>query len=417
MMEEAPPDIKRRRIAAAGGSPQRIRCLTNLPSGILAHAASFLAEPSKALFAVALDGNSAASTNERSSAIVGNQWSILDFGGIEEELATKLNDDDIEKVLLCIDAVNKVKRLKLTNCVNITGAGLEPLRGSLIIEQIDLSLVGEHQRPHISPEPHISCSHVLPILDSIIEREGCSLMHLQFPHVWREVPSAESEFHAFILRYNQMRGNWEEIGCLECNRNLPFGSDEWIDGDVFDPFFYGTHSSTCYGCMKHYCYRCVINGEWQLGSIMGNCVMCKRDYCVDCIEMHTCRSCNGQNCNDCYGYECHQCNEKICSKCVERGHRNFKCDDCNVVVCFQCCVVGGEENKVHFCDQCSDRCCDECRFQKFRQGEQDCAECIKRIAPLLVGECNRLYEGNERLQAEVTELKREIKELKSRSRN
>ncbi|KAK1740900.1 SPX domain-containing protein [Skeletonema marinoi] len=216
MMEESHPDIKRRRISAADGSPQRIiRCLTDLPSGILAHAASFLADPSKVLFAVALDGNSAASPNERSSAIVGNQWSILDFGGIEKELAVKLNDEDIEKVLLFIDAVNRVKRLKLTNCVNITGVGLEPLRGSLIIEQIDLSLVGEHQRPNISPEPQISWSHVLPILDSIIEREGCSLMHLQFPQVWREEPSAESEFHAFILRYNQMRRNREEISCLE----------------------------------------------------------------------------------------------------------------------------------------------------------------------------------------------------------
>ena len=81
-----------------------------------------------------------------------------------------------------------MKRLKLANCVNITGAGLEPLRGSLIIEQIDLSLVEEHQRPKINPEPQISWGHVLPILDSIIEREGCSLMHLQFPSVWRDEP-------------------------------------------------------------------------------------------------------------------------------------------------------------------------------------------------------------------------------------
>ncbi|KAK1740898.1 hypothetical protein QTG54_008150 [Skeletonema marinoi] len=163
MMEEAPIDIKRRRISAADGSPQSIRCLTDLPSGILAHAASFLAEPSKALFAVALDGNSAVSTNERSSAIVGNQWSILDFGWIEEELAAKLNDDDIEEVLLCIDAVNKVKRLKLTNCVNIIGVGLEPLRGSLIIEQIDLSLVGSTSGVQSHKFHVISCFQFLTV--------------------------------------------------------------------------------------------------------------------------------------------------------------------------------------------------------------------------------------------------------------
>ena len=398
MMEEAPPDMKRRRISAADCSPRGIRSLTDLPSGILAHAASFLAEPSKALFAIALDDDSAASPNERSSAIVGNQWDTLDFGEIEKELAVKLSDAHIEKVLLCIDAVNEVKRLKLTNC-HIKGAGLEPLRGSSIIEQIDLSLVGEHQRPNISPEPQILFDLVLPILDSIIEREGCSLMHLQFPQEWREEPSAESEFHAFIGRYNQMRGNLEAISCLECNQSLPDGSYEWIDGDVSDPIFYGTHFYTCYSCMKHYCYRCIVHGERR--STMGNCDTCKRDYCVYCTKMHVCLSCNGENCNDCYDHECHNCNEKICSECVEGGNDCYQCEDCNVVVCFQSCAVFGEDKKVHFCDQCSDRCCDDCRFQKFRQGEQDCAECIKLISPLLVGESlarKQLQEENEQLK-------------------
>eukprot|EP00984_Skeletonema_dohrnii_P025278 scaffold14403_cov72-Skeletonema_dohrnii-CCMP3373.AAC.3 len=405
-MEEAHSDIKRRRISTAGGSPQSARCLTDLPSGILAHAASFLTAPSKALFAVALD-EKAVSPYERSSAIVGSQWDTLNFGGIEEELAKKLNDDDIEKVLLCIDAVNEVKRLKLTNCVNITGVGLEPLRGSLIIEQIDLSLVGEHQRPNINPEPQISCSHVLPILDSIIEREGCSLKYLQFPQVWREEPSAESEFHAFIRRYNQMWGNREAIGCLECNESLPFAS-ECIDDDLSDPDFYGAHSYTCYGCMKHYCYGCVVNGKRTLDC----CHTCKRDYCVYCTKMHVCRSCDKSHCNDCYEHKCHICSDKFCTECVEEGNACDQCEYCNVVVCCQCCVVAGKDNKVYFCGLCSDTCCDDCRMQKFRRGEQDCAECIKLMAPLLVGESlarNQLQEENEQLKVKNEELMRELK--------
>ena len=76
-----PPDGKR--IAAAGSSSRRLS-LVDLPVGILAHSASFPAAPSKALFAVALaldeDKNLVGLPNERSSAIVGNQWtlSILD---------------------------------------------------------------------------------------------------------------------------------------------------------------------------------------------------------------------------------------------------------------------------------------------------------------------------------------------------
>ena len=82
--------------------------LSDLPSGILAHTASFLAapsSPSRALFAIALDENSAVIPNERSSAIIGDSWDVLDFGDIEQDVAARLSDADIEKVLLCVDAV------------------------------------------------------------------------------------------------------------------------------------------------------------------------------------------------------------------------------------------------------------------------------------------------------------------------
>lgn len=115
--------IKRRRDSAVD-SPSI--CLSDLPSGILGQVADFLAAPSRALFAVALNSRD-------SSAITGgNQLEVLDFGDIETELAAKLSNDDISAVLLCIDAVNNLKRLRMTNCINITGAGLEPLRGSTI---------------------------------------------------------------------------------------------------------------------------------------------------------------------------------------------------------------------------------------------------------------------------------------------
>ncbi|KAL7456140.1 hypothetical protein ACHAWC_007661 [Mediolabrus comicus] len=91
-------------------------CPTDLPIGILEHAASFLSAPSRALFAVALanDKNNPQSESQ-SSSIAGTDWDTLDFGEIEEELAAKLTDDDISDVLKHISAVQTVKRLKLTN--------------------------------------------------------------------------------------------------------------------------------------------------------------------------------------------------------------------------------------------------------------------------------------------------------------
>eukprot|EP00984_Skeletonema_dohrnii_P007877 scaffold2901_cov91-Skeletonema_dohrnii-CCMP3373.AAC.21 len=159
MASAANDSSKRRRLLGDDASPDNFisRLLSDLPGGVLTNVANYLDAPSRLLFAAALTTHQiAAASYERNSAIVGNEWTSLDFGDIEKDLAVKLNDDDIEKVLLSIDAVNRVKKLKLTNCINITGVGLEPLRGSTIIEQIDLSLVGDHQSPNISPKPSIS---------------------------------------------------------------------------------------------------------------------------------------------------------------------------------------------------------------------------------------------------------------------
>ncbi len=418
-MTEASPYGKRRRITAAVDAP---KYLTNLPSGILAHAASFLAAPSKALFAVALDENSGVTCNERSTAIVGNQWDVLDFGAIEKELAAKLLDSDIEKVLLRIDAINHVKRLKLTNCTKITGVGLEPLRGSTTIEQIDLSLVGDNQNPNLDPAPSISCEYGLPILDSIITSEGCELEHLQFPAKWHDEPSSASEFHAFLGRYNQMLRSYDGTNCFECNGLLPCDDLEWINFGTYNYPHYGTQNHTCYGCLKHYCYVCVIN-EGEINGeekfMLSDCSTCKRDYCADCLDMTACSLCERSHCNDCYEYECqcHRCNKKICSDCDTHSFK--KCEYCQKSYCSLCNEVGGMFDYgypwLDVCDRCHVKCCDDCRLQSVRQGQQDCIDCIRRIAPLLVGVSlaqKQLQEENEQLKVENEELKSENKELK-----
>ena len=224
--------------------------LRDLPIGILEHTASFLTPISRALFAVALTNNEknnppsenyssiagsdwlpidfgdietdlAALTNNEnnnlpnensySSIAAADDWSTLDFGEIEKDLAARLSDDDISAILQHIDAVNKLKRLRLTNCTKITGVGLEPLRGSTIIEQIDLSLTNDGESPRLDPEPSVSCElvlpildsiiaeHVLPTLDSIIARE-CALKYLQFPYKWRgSGRPADPEFHVSCI--------------------------------------------------------------------------------------------------------------------------------------------------------------------------------------------------------------------------
>lgn len=88
-----------------------------LPGSALTLIASFLAVPSRALFAVAIStAHNNELTNADGLAIFGTEWShILDFGEIHKDLAAKLTDNDIRDVLLSVDAVNRLKRLMLSD--------------------------------------------------------------------------------------------------------------------------------------------------------------------------------------------------------------------------------------------------------------------------------------------------------------
>ncbi|KAL7537395.1 hypothetical protein ACHAXR_008867, partial [Thalassiosira sp. AJA248-18] len=175
--------------------------INDLPDTLLSDVANYLSAPSRALFASAMTAPSCSwskMTNQTQTPSVTSkvilscvdQWEVLNFRSIEESLASRLTDDDIRGVLACINASNRLKTLKLAGCVNITGRGLEPLRGSVVLEQIDLSLVGEHERPLIEPDPLISETEVLSILASIIDADGNSLKHVQLPKAFRKEPSA-----------------------------------------------------------------------------------------------------------------------------------------------------------------------------------------------------------------------------------
>ena len=420
MTEVAPPDVKRRRLSAADGPHQVNRHLTDLPSGILSHTASFLGDPFiKVFLAIALDENSAV-LPERSSAIIGNhQWDTLNFGQIEKDLAAKLSDLDIERVLLCIDAVNKLKRLKLTNCTNITGTGLEPLRGSVVIEQIDLSLVGykKYRGRDSDTAPSISLDHVLPILDSIIAREGCALKHLHFPSVWRKEPTKDSEFHAFIKRYNRMYRNRGAVNCLECNTSPQRNRAKWI-GTATSGNNYGIHFHTCYGCLEHFCYSCNIDGVKK--TTMLDCVICKRDYCKECMGMTECSGCDRNICHDCHeGYECDMCcDEEFCSECVQESKSVRKCDYCDKCYCrlcndHSCCAVYDDgcerELEIYTCSRCNVKCCKCCRLQRYQQGQLHCAECIEQS--VATDESLARKTQQKELDVKEEELMRHVEEL------
>ena len=204
--------------AAAAGPPAT--SIDDLPSEALSHVGSFLAKPSRALLGVAMVAPSKSwvrhSNTARSIAWLCRRsseerdWEVLDFVSVEESLASRLTDDDLAAVLLGIDGASSVKRLMLTHCWEVTGRGLDPLRSSSVIEQLDISCL-RPGRPlyrvplcpatcpwltSASPEGikssiltseqknSLSEDLVASFLYDIINIEACSLRQLQLPQKW-----------------------------------------------------------------------------------------------------------------------------------------------------------------------------------------------------------------------------------------
>ena len=335
---------KRRRTAAIT-CPLRI---SDLPDEALTFVSTYLPKPSVALLAVALtapsrswcnnDGQHPRQPSALSRAIISLAssslqiyWGELDFEDVEKELAIKLTDDDLAAVLLCIDGVNKLKRLKLTGLVNITGRGLDPLRCSALIEQIDLSLVKRYEGPEIDPEPTISAAAVVPILDSIVSQDGNLLKHLQFPRKWKVVE--RESFDQFVTRYTQhLDGRpFNCAGCdCDCNRTNRYSvaHRDWVDTQY--PF--GLQQYTCYCCFQtRYC-------DWLF-----YCERCKKRCCEKCMKTEVCDCCNDRVCQGCR-VKCDDCSLAYCSGCLQ----TFDC--CNKVLC-RCAAVD--------CYQCKNKDCNK----------------------------------------------------------
>jgi len=185
------PDMKRRRT-----NDDSISNISDLPDLVLVNIAKYLSKPSIPLFAIAVTpqqspiGTSNTSditwqpTSTSNAIITGayGECHTLDFGEIEEILASKLTDLQVRDILVCIDAIHNLKVLKLAGCINIEGHGLDVLRGSLVLECIEShkpQLVNDDNPPQLRLSPIA----IISLLESIVASPGNKLQHMYFPDI------------------------------------------------------------------------------------------------------------------------------------------------------------------------------------------------------------------------------------------
>ena len=308
--------------------------LINFPDTILAGVAEYLTKTERALAAVAMTASGALWRKRNWKIVPANSskvmvaakpldeikpimsspewldqlarqksydWDFIDFEDIAKDLAERLTDSDIGGLLACIDAVNTVMTLKLRGCTSITGHGLEPLRGSLVLKKLDLSLAGStitaNERAHLVPAPSICVDAVIPILHSIVDDERNILEHLQFPKTWRVVQ--DELLDEFLSKYNRVLDNRELTCCHKHRHDEPpcgavcHGSEEYPWFSQIDDEDYGIQLLTCYECNGYFCQDHV---EDMLPFM---CHICDKSSCTACHLTTLCDSCDTISCHKC----------------------------------------------------------------------------------------------------------------------
>ena len=393
--------------------------INDIPNALFGDVATYLAKPSRAFFAMAMTAPSSSWREFRwnygrpsavgISILSSTQDSdSLDFGDIEKKLAEKLTDADVRGVLWCINSKETLKILRLTGCINITGIGLAPLRGSIVLQQIDLSLVGYQESPKLEPEPAISEAAVLPILNSIDMRGNNSFKHIQLPVKWRQRRS--TELGEFLKRYHKMM-ECQRLCCSKCDKLIQYADDDKWYADDGDEWYYGLSNYTCCKCIEHFC------DDHEDDEGLRFCIKCERDFCTSCVPLLETCECGNGICKKCGELpKCEGCQRYVCEHCM------CTCECCNVTRCWECkpfvecegkgChknhfedCFDGKDYDVQGCDVCEKYYCLHCRYLDWsKELENACSGC-EAIIP-----CSKIEEEIEKVEKKIEKVEKKGKE-------
>jgi len=317
------------------------------------------------------------------------QWEVLDFVDIPVSLASRLSDDDLGAMLVCIDAEHKLKQLKLTHCANVVGNGFEPLRGSTVVEKLDLGLVRQFEAPYLRKgmapgvrnyeflfdDAKLSEGPVCAIIDSILRGEDDSFDRLQYPHTW-SVNSSEP--HTLVPLYDNNVLRSERMKQLVDEHNI-----------IVNKFT----------CCLYFGYE----DEKDLCSSLEDSL---DDESLGLDLVDSCIRCNGDD----YFTVCSNCNDIVCYDCCDAD----KCYDCDIIHCPRCRDHSLE--KVTWCEavgygsDCSPRC-SSCRLQSCRNGTNACIECRSEVFDELRDECDTKQVQIDSQNDEMERLRSIIEEL------
>ena len=268
----------------------------------------------------------------------------LDFADVDKDVASRLNGDGLRIILLSIDAANNLKQLKLTNCLAVTGSGLKPLRGSTVLELLDVSLVGMGEYPDIVCGGKISRDAVKPIVKSIFNTgDRMALKYVHFPGGWEAADASLKRglSNFYVKRQTQCSHSW-------CS-NVIDSSRAW--GECCYLCLEQTVSCNEDDCEQHRLHQ---DHDDDPDHSYFDCFRCERHICLRCGEMTRCQHCSLPFCLTCICLTCDGCNETFCEHCAsDDAVQAFYCSYCCKTSCFRC--RGNARERGEYCVKCKPR--------------------------------------------------------------
>ena len=271
-------------------------------------------------------------------------WQVIDFGSVSKEMASKLTDDQLKKLLVKCRAKEVTTILKLTGCVGLTGKGLEPLRGSIVLREIDLRL---------SNMEGLESTYVLSLLSSMppiapvpasFGNRHLGLSLVKFPVYSKAVDN-------WYKRFSYPAGNWlrkhnkaVQLKAIElrtsCGHCKGAICDRWSEDDMW----WVMNGSYCEVCKKLTCRgEMAINEKASECPCVGDCFLCMAQSCQwndkckkGSCDIMQCFACDVDACDDCVDWQwCYKCEERFCGR-DECSRSIWYCHGCGCTHCSAC---------------------------------------------------------------------------------
>lgn len=309
----------------------------------------------------------------------------------EDKRNRVMNDEMLAALLTRVDAINVTKSLNLEVCHAIKGHGLEPLRGSRIVERVNLR-TGNYE------DDGIDEAVSMEILQSSLSFNLFQVKLVELRRIISIVPPGHERYAIREEGHRMMRDQEHKLAikqnivCKSCPSPVRTESRQIV------PNNHGYQATRCSECGNHYC---------RTGSCpteVKDCEICKEAYCSPCGMVRNCSDCHISACGDCLYISppCFHCNESFCEPFYcssEKINNSLTCDMCNKTVC-ELCVEKGPA--ISFCSDCCDYFCQECRDVKAcRKCEMEdpfcshcmtfnhCIKCDTDICSFHAGQCCR----------------------------